>query len=60
MAAMTPSERILKAVHMAIDADRTMLDAVNLEDAHQVTFRVKPRGREVRVSIAVETRERDV
>lgn len=57
---MTPAERIFKALHMAVEADRMLLDALRLDDAHQVVFRVKPRGGRVLVSVAVETRERDV
>ena len=57
---MTPSERILKAAHMEIERQQSLLDAVRLDDTHQVVIRLKPRGQGMRVSVAVETCEREV
>jgi len=54
---MTPSERLLKSVHMEIEKKRAWLDTLALDDTHQYIIRVKPRGEGSYVSIGVEARE---
>lgn len=54
---MTPSDRIVKAVHMAIEQERAMLDQIRVDGTHHVRITVKPRGDGWRVSVDVATFE---
>jgi len=56
---MTPADRLLKSVHMAIDAERAWLDAMPRQ-THAVHIVVKPRGDGWRVRMSVDKAEEAV
>lgn len=57
---VSPSERLLKALHAAIDRHRLLLDAAGADTMHAIRFEAKPRAGGFRVSLEVETAEEQV
>lgn len=56
---MTPSDRLLKAVQMAIERERAWLNAMP-QHTYAVRITVKPRADSWRVSMAVDKAEEGV
>lgn len=57
---MTPSEKLVKVLHMAIERERGLLDGMTVDGTHLIRAIVKPRPDGWRVSISIETQERRV
>ncbi len=57
---MTPADRLRRACDEVLRLSEGAINSVPGRDVHEYVIRVKPRGDAMRVSVVVETAEREV